>query len=110
MAIRIELDDNDGANGLIEDWAEVKRVCRRDDEKWTGTMSPTTQPMSGGRKWVTSNDRLPPKESLMRKGSEMHDKSQVDIEGEPKTEPKARQTMDDKEVASQRLRTNMWPI
>ena len=42
----------------------------------------------------------------MRKGSEMHDKSQVDIEGEPKTELKARQTMDDEEVASERLRTN----
>ena len=42
----------------------------------------------------------------MRKGSEMHDKSQVDIEGEPKTEPKARQTMDDEEVTSQRLRMN----
>ena len=99
MDIRIKLKDKDGANGLIEDWAEVKRVRRRDDEKRTGTMSATTQPTSGGRKWVTSDERLPPKASLMRKGSEMHDKSQVDIEGEPKT-------MDDEEVASQRLRTN----
>ena len=36
----------------------------------------------------------------MRKCSEMHDKSQVDIDGEPKTEPKARQTMVDEEVTS----------
>ena len=100
MAIGIKLKDKDGANGLIEDWAKVKRVCRRHDAKRTGTMSATTQPTSGGRKWVTSDDRLPPKESLMRKGSEMHDKSQVDIEGEPKMETKARQTMDGM----------MWPI
>ena len=106
MDIGIKLEDKDGANGLIEDWAEVKRVCRRHDEKRTGTMSATTQPTSGGRKWVTSDERLPPKASLMRKGSEMHDKSQVDIEGEPKMETKARQTMDDEEVTSQQLRRN----
>ena len=28
MDIGIKLEDKDGANGLIEDWAEVKRVCR----------------------------------------------------------------------------------
>ena len=106
MDIGIKLEDKDGANGLIEDWAKVKRVCRRHDEKRTGTMSATTQPTSGGRKWVTSDDRLPLKESLMWKGSEVHDKSQVDSEGEPKTEPKVRQTMEDEEVPSQRLRTN----
>ena len=33
----------------------------------------------------------------MRKGSEMHDKSQVDIEGELKTEPKSRPTKDEEE-------------
>ena len=42
----------------------------------------------------------------MRKGSVVHDKSQVDIEGEPKTEPKSRQTVDGEKVVSQRLRTN----
>ena len=56
MDIGIKLEDKDGANGLIEDWAEVKRVCRRHDEKRTGTMSASTQPTSGGRKWVTSDD------------------------------------------------------
>ena len=27
MTIGIKLEDKDGANGLIEDWAEVERVC-----------------------------------------------------------------------------------
>ena len=27
-AIGIELEDDDGANGLIDDWSEVERVCR----------------------------------------------------------------------------------
>ena len=36
----------------------------------------------------------------------MHEKSQFDIEREPKTEPKSMQTKDEEEVASQRLRMN----
>ena len=42
----------------------------------------------------------------MRKGPTVHVKSPVDIEGEPKTEPKSRKTKDEEEVASQRLRMN----
>ena len=42
----------------------------------------------------------------MRKGSAVHGKSQVETEGEPKTEPKSRQTKDEEEVASERLRMN----
>ena len=42
----------------------------------------------------------------MRKCRAVHVESQVYIEGEPKTEPKARQTIDDEEVTSQRLRMN----
>ena len=33
-AIRIELEDDDEANGLTEDWSKVGRVCQRlDDEQ-----------------------------------------------------------------------------
>ena len=54
--------------------------------------------MNGGQKWVTSDERIPPKEeSSMRKGSAVHDKSQVETEGEPKTEPKSRPTKDEEE-------------
>ena len=28
MTILFKLEDDDGANGLTEDWSEVKRVCR----------------------------------------------------------------------------------
>ena len=35
MAIGIKIEDKDDANGLTEDWAEVKRVCRRHDGKLT---------------------------------------------------------------------------
>ena len=70
-------------------------------------MSATTWPTSGSQKRVTSDDRLPLKEeSLMRKGSVVHDKSQVDIEGEPKTKPNLRQTIDEEKVVYQRLTTN----
>ena len=33
MAILSELKDDEGANGLTEDWNEVERVCRRHEEK-----------------------------------------------------------------------------
>ena len=56
---------------------------------------------------MTSDDQLSPKEeSSIRKGSVVHDKSQVDIEGEPKTEPKSRQTIDEEKVVYQRFTTN----
>ena len=57
MDIGIKLEDDDGANGLTEDWAKVERVCGRHDGKLT-------------------------------------------------TEPDSRETKDEMEVASQRLRTN----
>ena len=42
----------------------------------------------------------------MCKGSVVHVKSQVDIEGDPKTEPKSRQMIDEQKDASQILRMN----
>ena len=42
----------------------------------------------------------------MWKGSAVHDKSQVETEGEPKTEPKSRPTKEEEGISSQRLRTN----
>ena len=35
-AIRIELEEYDGANGLTEDWAKVGRVCQRMDDERAG--------------------------------------------------------------------------
>ena len=58
---------------------------------------------------MTSDERLPPKASLMRKGSEMHDKSQVDIEGEPKTKPKLR-VDDDHGETSSTLDPETWAL
>ena len=56
---------------------------------------------------MTSDDRLPPKEeSSIRKCSAVHGKSQVETEGELKTEPKSRPTKDEEKIVSQRLRTN----
>ena len=42
MDIGIELEDDDGENGLTEDWAEVERVCRRHDERKMRILSTTT--------------------------------------------------------------------
>ena len=62
MAILLELEDDDGANGLTEDWTAVERVCRRHDEKWMGTLSTTIQPTSGGQMRVASDNAMPSKE------------------------------------------------
>ena len=32
-AIRIELEEDDGVNGLTKDWSTVGRVCQRMDEE-----------------------------------------------------------------------------
>ena len=55
MAIGIKLEDNDSANGLIEDnWAEVERVCRRHDKRKMRISLATTWPMRDGR--LRTND------------------------------------------------------
>ena len=36
LAIGIELKEDDGANGLTEDWSKVGRVCQRMDEERAG--------------------------------------------------------------------------
>ena len=43
MDIGIKLEDDDGANGLTEDWAEVERVCRGYDQRKTRISSTTTR-------------------------------------------------------------------
>ena len=48
MAIGIKLEDKEGANGLIEDCAEVERVCRQHDDKRMTTFSATTRPTNNG--------------------------------------------------------------
>ena len=50
MDIGIKLEDDDGANGLTEDWAEVERVCRGYDKRKTRISSTTT--------WLIRDDRL----------------------------------------------------
>ena len=87
-------------------WESFEEAIR-DAYDYLRPKRPRTWSMNGGQQWVKSDDRLPPKEeSLMRKGSEMHGKSQVETEGELKTEPKSRPTKDEEEIVSQRLRTN----
>ena len=34
-AIGIELEEDDGANGLTEDWSKVEQVCQRLDKEWS---------------------------------------------------------------------------
>ena len=69
-AIGIRLEDDDGANGLTEDWTKVERVCQLHDKRKTRFSSTTTQPMRDGERRTGSNYKLPPKEeSLKREGS-----------------------------------------
>ena len=35
-AIRIELEEDDGVNCLMEDWSKVGRVCKRMDDEQAG--------------------------------------------------------------------------
>ena len=115
MTIGVELEDDDGANGLTEGWVKVKRVYWRHDKKRTGISSTTTWPTSGGQKRVTSEDTLPPREersswkdSTVHKEAVISDeilKMQVDTEGNPMMEAYLREMNDKEEVTSYQLRT-----
>ena len=119
MAIGIELEDDDGANGLTQDWAKVKRVCRRHDKRKTRIPSATTWPMMDGQRGSRSDDPQPPKEEgSKRKGLTVLDmevlkreayetlKEKAETEEKVTTEPKSRQKIDVDEVSSYRLRMN----
>ena len=66
MDIGIELEDDEGTNGLTEDWAEVQRVCRRHDERKMRILS-TTWPMKDGR--LKTNDGADMKAEIQHDGA-----------------------------------------
>jgi hypothetical protein len=68
-AIGIRLEDDDGANGLTEDWTKVERECRLHDERKTGFSLATTQSTTDGERRTGSNHKLPPKEESLRRYS-----------------------------------------
>ena len=105
-AIGIRLEDDDGANGLTEDWTKVERVCRLHDERKARFSSVTTQRTRDGEKRTGSNYKLPPKEeNSKREGSTILDievlmeeafenlKAQVEAEEKLQKEQKLKQMM-----------------
>ena len=97
----------------MEDWAQVRRVCRQHDKESVGILSATTWPRRDDRKGTICDDVLPPKEeSLRRKGWMVHNmealvreayeslKLQVEAEGKIPTEPKPRKMVDEEKFAS----------
>ena len=118
-AIGILLEDDDGANGLTENWAEVERVCRRHDKRKMRILSTNSQPMKDDKKEFRCGNALPPKEeSLKMEGSTVLDikalireayenlKVQVDAEEKLEMESKLRQIVIKEEETSQQMHTN----
>jgi hypothetical protein len=66
MDILLELQDDDGAHGLTEDWSEVERVCRQH----ASSRSATTSAASDRKEKAASVYALPPVETSTRAGSE----------------------------------------
>ena len=62
MAIFPDLEDDEGAYGLTEDWNEVEWACHQHDER----RSATTRPASGGEERAVSDYALPLEESSTR--------------------------------------------
>ena len=42
MKLDNQLEDDNGANHLIEEWGEVKRVCQQNDKRKMNILSSTT--------------------------------------------------------------------
>ena len=72
MAILSEFENDDGANGLTEDWNKVERVCRRHEEK----RSAATQPASDGKRRMVSDYSSPPTREI----SSQNGSVELDIE------------------------------
>ena len=66
MDILFELQDDDGAHGLTEDWSEVEWVCRQHEARRSGT----TRPTSGGEERAATDHAPPPDRSSTQTGSE----------------------------------------
>ena len=70
MAIGLELDDDNGSNGLIEDWSRVERVCRQLDREWSGPFLVATRPMNCQTRMT--RDDAPSQQETGAMGSRMH--------------------------------------
>ena len=62
MAIFPDLENNEGAYGLTEDWNEVEWACQQYDERQLAI----TRPSSGGEVRAASDYALPPEECSTR--------------------------------------------
>ena len=87
MAIGLKLEEDDGANGLIEDWSKVESVCQLHD-KGQAVISTTTQPMRDDRRGTRCSNTPPTKEMKL------------------KMETKPRRMVIEEEEISQQMRVN----
>jgi hypothetical protein len=77
--ILFELQDDDGAHSLTEDWSEVERVCRQHD----ASRSTMERPESGGEEKAVSGYAVLPEESSTQAGSEEVDLEALNASGVP---------------------------
>ena len=75
-AIGIRLEDDNGGNGLTEDWMKVERVCLLHNKRKTRFSSAITQPMRDDERRMRCNYKLPPKEESLKR----EDSTILDIE------------------------------
>ena len=115
-AIGILLEDDDGANGLTENWAEVERVCRRHDKRKMGLLSTMSRSLRDDKKELRCGNTPPQKEkSLKMEGSTVLDIKtlireayenltlQVDAEEKLEMESKLRQILIKEGETSQQM-------
>ena len=115
-AIGIHLEDDDGGNGVIENWAEVERVCRRHDKRKMGLLSTMSRSLRDDKKELRCGNTPPQKEkSLKMEGSTVLDIKtlireayenltlQVDAEEKLEMESKLRQILIKEGETSQQM-------
>ena len=119
MAIGIQLEDDDGANGLIEDWGKVERVCQQHDKRKMGLSSTTKRPTRDVQRRTGCGNTPPPKEeSSKREASTKLNieafmkeafenlKVQVEVEEKLQKEQKRKKMVIEEEETSRRMRVN----
>ena len=88
MAIGLKLEEDDGANGLIEDWSKVESVCRLHDKGQARISTTTRRPMRDDRRGTRCNNAPPTKEMKLKR------------------ETKPRRMVIEEEETSQQMRVN----
>ena len=102
QAIRVQLEDDDGANGLAKDWTKVGRVCQRHD----GRKTITELTIDGQRTTRQVYPQPPNEESSIRKSTTVLNMKAFIREAYESLKVQVETKVEEEKVTSRQMQTN----